>query len=286
VGQLVTPKFRECGIDYFTATKQRSAGSKKFLQRIESIVYKEASRGNELKPWGMSGYKGWRAGSAEYGVRRDGYIARVSSGLANEEWAKLYALCDNVSRIDLQETIRTDSQPRNAIARDYSLMSRWAKSSKRHAQVCILRHSNGSATLYSGQRSSAVFLREYDKGLETGLDYYKGCVRREAELKGALAMSIASQLHRSRARRRAISAGVQTFFEVRRGVRWSQSESLLESTVPRARSDDERKLKWLAESVRSSVQVLLAHGRELEVLTALDLRHLAQPQAKHRLRVA
>lgn len=284
--QIILDDHFECGVDYLTVTKRRGKTSGAFLHRIEQIVQKEVKRGNEYHGWSMSGYKGFRAGSAEFGERADGYIARVSSGVADDEWSKLYALADNCSRIDLQTTAKTVLTPPHYLRNEYRRMARWSKQQKNRPTVTLLRCSTDSSTIYSGSRSSEAFGRQYDKGDETGLDHYKGCVRRECEFKGELAMRIASQLHRSRRRRFEIAAGVQRFFVDRAGCSWTLPDGSLEFVVHRKRTDAERRLQWLRESVRGTVAFLLEHGYRAELLNALGLEVAIRAEAKSTKRVA
>lgn len=270
----------ECGIDYFTGTKQRTKRASAFVQFAERTIRNEEKQGNEKRGWGMSGYKGVRCGGAEFGERPDGFILRLSSALADEGWKRAYHLADNCSRIDLQVTAPVGVEPSTFIAREYKRMARWSSENKARPVVSILRENRGPATLYSGKRASEKFGRIYDKGAETGLDHYQNCVRFEVELKGEVARLASAQLFRSREVRGLTYAGVSQFFNVRGGVSWPPSKFLLHLEVHRMPSDSLQKLAWLKESVRSTVQWLKARGLEQEVLAALDLRQEKQTGLK------
>jgi hypothetical protein len=262
----------ECGIDYFTATKARTRSANSFVQFANRVVRTEERLGNEKRGWGMSGYKGFRCGGAETGERADGFILRLSSGLADELWKRAYHLADNCSRIDLQVTATIDEAPSTFIAREFKRMARWSNEVKARPVVSILRENRGPATVYSGKRVSDKFGRLYDKGAESGLAHYQNCVRFEVELKGEVARLASLQLFRSKRSRSLCYSGVRQFFEERGGASWPASDFLLHLEVNRSPSDAQQKLAWLRNSVRGTVEWLKARGLEAEVCDALNLR--------------
>jgi len=278
--------FVESGIDYITCTETGKGKSGKLMIPAERIMRAEARQGNEIKGWRMEGFSGFRCGQIEVGQRHDGTIVRMSGSCANDNWKRVFAVATNCSRLDLQTTYRPDLDVEKFIRRNLRAMLKWSNADKQRACVDYRFNNRKGTTIYSGERTSARFLRMYDKGKESREAWYSGCVRLEAELKAKLAQSIALQLFRSKELQPTIIAGVRQCFSERGAVRLSCSKSLLEFTVRRKRSDRDRYLTWLKEAVRPGVQKIVAAGDIDEVLLALDLGHLRQTKPTRLRRVS
>jgi Replication initiation factor. len=278
--------FVESGIDYITCTETGKGKNGKLMIPAERIMRAEARQGNEIRGWRMEGYSGFRCGQIEVGERHDGSIVRMSGSCANENWKKVFSVATNCSRLDLQATYRPSIDVEKFIRRNLRAMLKWSNADAKRACVDFKFNNRKGTTLYSGVRSSAEYLRMYDKFMESHLEWYRGCVRLEAELKARLAQSIALQLFRSRSPQPSIVAGVRQCFSDRGAVCLGRSESLLEFTVRRRRSDRDRYLTWLKEAVRPGVQKIVAAGDIDEVLLALDLAHLRQTKPTRLRRVS
>lgn len=262
------------GIDWLTvcALDQVSAGRLTVL--AERFIRAEHQRGNLQRPWGMAGFSGWVCGEVQAGIRDQEAIVRLSGGLAHESWARVIDVAPNVTRIDLEVTFRCKDGPRKFIRNAHRSAQRYSKRLKRGPTVTLITDNRGGDTLYLGARTSHCYGRLYNKGVESGLPEYKDCARAECEYKGAAAIACAKALFRSTKTAARISGSLSGFF-ASRGVTLPIVDSRIIYRLPRTRSDLDRRLKWMRESVKHSVELLIAAGRENDVFEALGLPNQA-----------
>lgn len=261
----------ECGFDWITTTAQTKRAASRLQSLGQSLVHAERKMGNEVRPWTFAGYEGFRCGAAQIGTRHDGTCLRVSGGLANEHWLDAYHAGEGFSRVDLQLTAKTGENASKTIARVYKAALAHTKKRKHGPTCTILKCSNGSSTVYLGKRCSDVFMRCYDKGAETKLDHYREASRFEVELKGAICLSVLRRCASSESPMLEVAAYCLGFFG-RRGITLEVPNATVYTvSVPRSKSDVSKKLRWLREQVRPSVETLIACGMVDEVRSCLGL---------------
>jgi DNA relaxase NicK len=262
------------GVDYLTATFTSKRTTKLVAEKAFDILETEMSSGSRRRPWGMEGFSGWRAGAIEVGQRNEEVIVRLSSYLAHTNWKWFAAKAANVSRIDLEVTHRNEKDANRRINTHYQQAKRFVQAGHSVADVGYRRSLKGPSTVYFGSRVSDRFGRIYNKHLESGLDYYAGCVRYEVELKKRAAKLAVAQLLNPDYGETSIDAKCHSFF-CDRGCRleWF-STSQDNNYCPAIIRDADRSLRWLHEVVRPCVRRLCLDGRSKEVIQALDIRSL------------
>lgn len=257
--------------DYLTCSAVDDRGLNTLHSFASQLMRSEAESGNELHPWSMKGYRGWRAGNIEIGTFQERVLVRCSAHVAAHSWTKLFELSEKISRIDLQVTVVVHGSVTSRIETHRQQALKFSAENLEKPIVRWIQDNRHGYTLYLGARESNVFGRIYDKYAREGLDHWKQCVRYEVQFNKRLARPVASTLVRTPVWKNAIAADVCRFFEDR-GVplpRLTDARSTYCSH--RTRTDADRKLAWLADSVRPSVLSLLAMGRGPEVLRALGL---------------
>jgi DNA relaxase NicK len=236
-----------------------------------TILKSEQKRGNDIRPWTFAGYQGLKCGSAQVGTRHDSTCIRLSSGVAAEHWLDAYHAGESFSRVDLQSTFKLDYDPQRLIQSVYRSALAHTKKKKNGPACTILKSSNGTATVYLGRRQSNLFLRCYDKGRESGLDYYQNCVRFEAEVKGPICLLVLRDCASLSSGRGNPAKYVSSLFRRRGCAQLPESDGIDTLCVPRKRSDTERKLTWLSTQIRPSVQSLIRSGHLADVIQVLGL---------------
>lgn len=259
------------GVDYVTATAVEVAGNEPLHCVASSLFRCEAERGNQPRPWGMSGFKGWRCGSVEVGKREKETIVRISSDVAANSWRKVVQYAGNVSRIDLQATVLPSDGPTKRIDRHKRQARIDAKKSLDHKVVRWIQDNREGYTLYLGQRTSICFGRIYDKFQQSKMDCYKGCVRYEVQYHNKLALNIALALSQDHSTKPRIAGYCSQFFSSRGVDLVLPYQGLGNYSCSRQRSDADRNLAWLRSAVRPTVLRLIALQRGEEVLRALGL---------------
>lgn len=267
----VTGEVLESDIDWMTATGFSSEAQELMQNFGARLLISEGARGNDTKPWRFAGYEGFKCGSVQCGSRPDSSCVRLGSVVAAENWRELYRISEGISRVDLQLTVRTDDDPVRCLAAVHRQALRFSAKRKDGPSVTLIRGNDGSATVYLGKRESDVFGRAYAKGVESGLDHYKGTVRFEVEFKGGHCLSVLRHLIASPVEAVGIVSCVCGFFKSRGCALSLPCEALFIVRCSRSQSDNTRRLEWLRKQVRPSVQHLIASGCYDEVIRALGL---------------
>lgn len=291
----------EAGVDYITATYVGRATESSLSAFGRFIVGEQAKQGEKERPFHFSGYRGYHAGGASYGVRHDGAIVRLSSQAASEHWAQTLNLCTNVTRLDVQVTVAPSDGPTERLARHHEELLAARPKRGRPAKFKFWYGPDGPEAAILGKRVSDWFGRAYDKGLESGLTEYRGTLRYEAETKRDVAHNLALGLDQSEAPSALILSTVSTFFS-NRGCRlpaWSNSLEASDSasqSFPLVRRDKQvcvtdatvllgqgamrKRSLWLYNSVRPAVKALVDQGHRELVLELLGLSEAVGPAEK------
>lgn len=266
----------EAGCDYITASCMSRNKARRFRTLAQDVITAQERGGDEPFTWSGHGYEGIGCGSAQFGRRPDGLLIRFSSAVAHAHWREVYDLASNVSRFDVQATYRLDTDVEAFIARNAQRATAFRNSRKRGSEVEYRRRTDQSSTLYIGQRVSDRFLRMYNKWGESKDDYYRGCVRYEAEFKNDLALRAAEELREAERESDAALARISHEF-TRKHCRQLSPAADCSISSPRKRSKEDRTLLWLTASCRSPVARLIERGRLEDVLKALGLTDHVKP---------
>lgn len=259
------------GCDYLTATTKTPEAGERLHYQGSTLFRVQRDFGNKSKPWGMHGFSGYACGSTQVGTRNGEVIVRLSSDSAARSWRQVVQAAENVSRIDLQATVKTTDEAADVIDSHRTEASINADEHKGKRKVRWTQEHHGGYTLYLGDRQSNVFGRIYDKWQESKMVQYTGCVRFEAQFQNKLAWFIANSLLASACPKPAVASYLTQFF-AGRGVKLELPErDSATYSCPRPRSDDDKSLEWLKAAVSPTVKRLIDSGRGEEVLSALGL---------------
>lgn len=252
-------------------TATRPPRTTSLLDVAKENLEREAAAGNEVRKWRGLGYHGLSCGSVSFGVGANGVLARLSSAVAQENWKTLFQWGSNCTRIDLQATVRLNSNSANFIA------SRWEEArahwlNHKHLSEPHLRSGpNGAQTIELGSRQSERCGRIYDKFVESKLDHYKQAVRFEAEFKGKVSNTIVRALVQDSRPFPDVIPHVLGFFRKQRvNLELAKHEPVF-LKVPTTASDRSRKLIYLQNCIKPIVLALISSGGRDEVLSALGL---------------
>lgn len=259
------------GCDYITCLAKKAAGWHPLKMHSYELLRTEEQKGNKLSGFGMSGFSGFKCGGVQVGQRDDEFLCRLSSDAAALNWTTVYEVSDNVSRIDLQATVRVIDGPTKRIERERKLAEANAASVNTKRVVRWVQDNQGGFTCYLGVRGSNCFGRVYDKFAQSSLDHYRECVRYEVQYHDKLARFVARTVFTCDSPIPRVASYISQFFSGR-GVNISLPyEDGARYSCSRPRSDNDKTLEWLASSVRPSVIRLIDAGRGEEVMRALGL---------------
>lgn len=275
----------DLGVDWISCSARGGDNALELFTQAYNLVRDEQYWGNEKRPWSSHGYQGEICGHVAYGLRDDEVVVRVGGIAANENFRPLVQSADNVSRIDCQATLKVDGEVEKTIRRHHEQL-RKAPNTRGKKPVIRLWQDDGRATgIYVGKWSSDKLGCIYDKGLESGLDCYRGCVRFEARFKRHLASDVATRLVPHVEYQVVAGEVALRYFEqnsakpaVSSGHLRSSLDHRRDTTRPfvipssrRSSSDINRRLAWLNQGVSKTVAKLAGMGLEEHAKNALGL---------------
>lgn len=242
--------------------------------------------GRVWKPWFWLGYYGETDNVCSYGSGVQGSILQVSGAQA-QEVRRHNPPYDGVPRVDIQVTMW--------LKRDVPYVARYAaqesvvERARTHGGKWRINVRDGFGdgdTCYIGSRQSDVFIRIYDKWRESKLaEEYRYAWRFEIELSGAPAQAVWAGAHTAEPGPETVAGWVRWHL-ARRGVSLPDTvSSVLASTppsVPRV-TDNDRRLAWLRNQVRPSIDKMVSQGVSLEHIAqalGLDFHESARTWAK------
>lgn len=231
----------------------------------------ERREGNDIAPWNCLGFVGLHAGGVGFADVDEMSMLRLSGPAAYRFWREAYELATNVSRLDVQVTVRLDHDPQLTVMKHHEEAIAHSAKSKRPSAVDLRMSNVRPPTLYLNQRTSSRFGRCYDKGGESKLDHYQKCLRYEAQFNGKCGLYgcrfVATQGNVEQA-----SADLVAGFFSEKGLElgWESANPRL-LTNPRRRTDAFRRLSWLRSQVAPCVQDLLQRNMREEVFDALGI---------------
>lgn len=260
------------GIDYITASCNSNPGYDLLSEYAARWLVAETDRGNAMTHWYSMGYEGRTAGSVQIASNGPTLLVRLSGAVAYEHWTTVVKYATNVSRLDVQSTVRLQHPPATFAEMCESQALRFEEKHKQGRQVELRRNSKTGKTLYVGSVKSDRRIRVYDKGSESKLPELIDCWRAEVQFNKSLAWTMTNRLKEWQcpstfAQRVVVDSLKKT------GIRWkpvlARPESLRMPAPPR--STLQKKLTWLEVQVRPTVRSLLSHYSQLDIMVALGL---------------
>lgn len=245
------------GVDYIAASAQIRS-NELALVTIGNAAIRDARRdGNTVRTFSANGYRGLSCGGASVGSGDSGSIVRISGSRASEVCRGIINVADNVSRIDIQATVRF-GRDIHALARQHAAELRREQHTRiRQLHARLERTFGRGDTLYVGSRSSNYYGRVYDKHRESKSDEYAKCWRYEVECKNDSAKVVSRMVVRNDNHPAPIAAAVHRWYTAR-GVecRFTPEIPGEIAKVGRQETDAERQIRWLSQQVAPVVSKL------------------------------
>lgn len=269
-------KVVSAGVDWLTATAYRTRANEPFYELGKDIIADAARLGNDVSNWKAQGYHGLRCAGARVGLRHDTFIVQLSSDDARERWSDVAALASNVSRVDLQVTYEFERRQTKFFREEHRRAMAGRGGRGRTSNVTLITSTLTGDSIYLGQRSSDVYARCYDKGLESKEAPAGKLIRHEIELKRDAAKNTVAQLLDSPDAATLSLQMVSRHFDGKRLRVSSHAEPHRAVARARLKTDNARRLRWLHAAVKPSVAVLLEAGEHEAVLQSLGLLEAVQ----------
>jgi hypothetical protein len=240
------------GVDWLSSSCNSPRRMQKLLNWRDEQFARLRDEGNELRPLSAHGRTGHAVGGVSVLVGRDDVLVQLSGDRANESWRDVALEATNVSRVDLQTTVRTHPGERHLAERSYRSLERLSPRRGGRLAHSLLTTSHGAETLYVGQRVSDQFGRLYDKASESGLAHYADCWRYEVVYKRRYAAHAVQALLATPTAESLVNGVVHDWFHTR-GIApcFDATDTSVGAPPPRKLSDNERWLQWYRRAVRS-----------------------------------
>lgn len=261
----------DAGIDWLTCTTPTIDATRQAQIRAADIVEQERERGNEIRPWSMAGFEGFKCGQIQCGVRGQEFIIRLSGGLAQQHYRRFHGLEKNVSRLDLQVTASAFADASRIVAKCAKRAADHKRQHNHRATLTLIKSDDGTATLYIGKRSSNYYGRLYTKGLMPGSPYPSDAVRAELELKGNAANYNYQRLCDMDQELPFVIGQVSSWFG-HRGLRIIDGSGDFAATAVFVPAPDHaRRLEWIKAQCAPSMRMLVRANKGDELLKACGL---------------
>lgn len=271
---IVTPIAPEmsAGVDWLTCTAQHPHRVAGLLSFGRDVLEQEKGAGGLARAWHWQGFSGWTAGGAGYGFNGSRAIVRLSGATARESAADAISLSDNVSRLDVQVTVRPDGS-RNDLAKHlYESFPGSGGRRGRPISRSLIQTNYGGDSLYIGRRISDSYGRIYNKSAEEREKTDRPRWRYEVEFKRKVAAAQAQAFSKAANKDTWVVGRVYHWFTDRHcSPPISPVASPTERGNARGDSAQARRIQWLRRGVKPVVQQLALEYGWPDVLSLLGV---------------
>lgn len=262
----------EARCDWITATGKTGGTGQDLVDLAIGNVEAERMKGEIHEPWRFQGYYGFHAGEWAWGWGKDGAIVCASGSAAEVGARSLATVAQHWSRVDYCVTAVDPAETIRPTDDYWMELSKPGNDGKQRPYFQRIQSSDGGSTLAIGRRTSAAYIRVYNKHIESEATYAPGSWRWELELKR----------HRSEAEQKRIFGGERSPRNVlallalecgRTGltVPWIPEVTVYRDQAPPRITSGERTLRWLERCVRPSCERAAASLGRDRVREALNL---------------
>lgn len=205
------------------------------------------------------------------GRREGGSILIASGAFAQDAYRSIANVSDNISRLDVQVTVRTKDDKVHLARHGMAVMRSGSPGTRRTRNATIIEGREQGETLTLGKRVSDCFMRIYDKGVESDSAPPRTKWRYEVELKRSHAHSWYHSLSRAGTDKAMAQSLVFDCFD-QHGLRPIFAPGLISSTLERMYSKEEHDtLAWFEDSLSVTVARMVKRVGHRRVMMALGL---------------
>lgn len=254
----------EARCDWITCTAERGERGDRLAYVAAANAIGEHQAGDKIQDWTFQGYAGQQAGSWRWGKGRLGTCVVVSGQQAEAAAWTLARMADHWSRVDYCVTAKLEI-PDPTPDRDwYERFSDGRARNPHSTAITRIQKLHGGATLAIGERSSACYIRCYDKHKESLSEYPPGAWRYEVEYKRHLSESQHTVWKQAEpSGRSAINIVWSELRKYDLPVPFDKTQKVEREPQIKPSRDADRLLSWLQRCVAPSVCFCVeARGRE------------------------
>jgi hypothetical protein len=270
------------GVDWLTLTAKSEEKAATLWNLGRCLCAAGESKGEPSAGWHAHGYRGLSGKHVAFGARPDGVYLRLSGPESLKHWREALTTAENCSRIDLAVDTQFDPPMPSFVHQLYVQSVHRSVHGGRPPLRRLVTDTAGGATCYFGSRSSELFARVYDKGVESGTQPKGRWFRWETEAKDSWARAHSEVLLAAENSSPVVRTQVAAFFRRRSGVELPVSGGAEINNLGQEVTTDAKLLHWLSVGVRPTVQRLVRLYGSERILNALGLPpnsavHRAEP---------
>jgi hypothetical protein len=269
--ELSAYQLHDIGVDWLTCFRASTKHENPLWTAGREMLGASMRSGNDMRELKLQGFYGRKSGGVFVGSRYDGSLVQLTGSDARDNWKALMPHQTNVTRIDLQVTIRFEEEQRRLIVKAYNKALKAPKVRGRAPEYKLITSSREGDTLYFGSPSSDVRGRMYDKGVESKLSKPGLIVRFEVQARRDIGKRTAANLDASESPEVYIGETVSGHFRKRQIVPPRFALKDVEGARVESRSDDMRRLAYLRTVGRGIVSKCLRTYSRQQILEALGL---------------
>jgi len=201
-------------------------------------------------------------------------MVEMRSDFARTHWREVLPHVTNVSRIDLQTTVRFEPNDPQLVEQHYQQAH---KRNLRLRKPITLRgelHQLEQPVMWIGAKGALVLGRIYDKSRGGKDAAWPNCWRYEVQYRDEMARGIVAGLVERQDEPAAVASTVSEYF-AKRGVecRFTTDAVPIWAVRKRKETSRERKLRWLREQVMPTLDAAYAEGWLADCYEALSVPH-------------
>jgi DNA relaxase NicK len=262
----------ESAIDWITCTVRAGERASVIAGRVDAWQKKRIEEGETVRGFQNRFYTGLSCGGVSFGKRDTDSMLTLSGRSARRWGATAITWADNVSRLDVQITLRDDDISHNWARYVDEMASTLAEVKAGALTTRLYSKRPKGITAYIGDGGSDRMLRVYDKEAESEGEYPLGSWRWEVQYRKARARSVAQKLlSGSVLPQECLGAVCAAFASYRIDVPTVCLPIDWKDAGIAHTSDDVRRLEWLRRCVAPMVERLRDYHSTDTVLDALGL---------------
>jgi len=260
------------GVDWWRVASKSSPNDLILLRLSGMLAEGLQSQGHEGRSWRFEGYDGTKISSMFVGTRQGDVLLNVSGSMAHQACLATKLHAERATRIDLRIDWQFHSDEENYAKRQVEAVEAFQRLNNRRSNPGLLLYDGRGKgdTLRIGAPDSASFSRLYDKGREQKAWDRLGWWRYEVQFNKDYG-PVVLQLLKQSENEAQTAYNIVLAYAAERGLQLPlpPGQKVTLPTPKAPPTSAEKKLNWLRNQVRGSVQELIKQGYEDEVFKAL-----------------
>jgi hypothetical protein len=272
VGRQLLGEIVSSGMDWITATVRAGTARKDAGALADRLIALEECAGHQLDYGRNRNYDLVTCGSFTVGQRAEDCMLQLRSDFARDHWREAARIATNISRLDLQTTVRLDHVDDEFVYDHYQQARRRNAELERKRRVRAEINDSDYTVMWIGSPASDVLMRVYDKSRRGQDVAYLNCWRYEVQLRNERALAVGRAMLAEPVESAAVAATVDERMK-RAGIEVRYVTDGVPKWPPRPRKEtsDDRRLRYLREQIYKIVRGLEERGLGEDAYAALGV---------------